>query len=216
MPRARVNGDGLTDKELKLILAVASGKSEKEAAIEAGYSRRNASVMVAKTLAKPRVRKVLNKLTEKVSKRINLGKKQVLRKLSDSLNRSVRDFFHQDGSAITNPHELPENTDAFVDGFRVKEYHDDPERPGEVTRREIDVRFASASAVQALVVRVKGMEAPQQTRNVNANIGGSLSDWEQLLKAAEEEAAKEVGITGEKEVEEQGNAKAIEDDPKDS
>ena len=98
MPRARVNGDGLTDKELKLILAVASGKSEKEAAIEAGYSRRNASVMVAKTLAKPRVRKVLNKLTEKVSKRINLGKKQVLRKLSDSLNRSVRDFFHQDGS----------------------------------------------------------------------------------------------------------------------
>jgi len=188
--------DGLTDKERKLLVGLMSGLSEREAAIEAGYSRRNAAVMAAKTLAKPRVRKVLDELTEKVKGRINLKKRRVLEKLSDSLNRTLRDFFNEDGTAITNPHELPPNTDAFVDGFKVKEYCDDPERPSEVTRREIDVKFASASAIQQLVVKVKGMEAPQQVRQVNLDT--TLSDWEQLLKAAERSANGDLPVEEEK------------------
>ena len=186
MAGAKLGGDRLTDREREFLLeCLVDGNGTRAAmTVYRCKSEKSAGVLAAKVLAKPRVRQALQKLLEQDQRGIRLKKRHVLQRVSDSLNRDLWDFEDQKqgtgrGICVSSLRALPKQTHAYIDGFEVEQFHDDPEHPKRVTRQKIKVRLSPSAAVQEMAMKFKGLFAPE--KHLNASLNTTPSEWEQFL-----------------------------------
>ena len=160
MAAARLGPDGLTDKERLLLLEYLVDGNGTRAAMAAYRckSEKSAGVLASKILAKPRVQKALRQLLNGVDKGIRLKKRHILRSLSDSLNRDLHDF----KGIVPGIEKLPKQTHCYVTGFKIRQYHDDPEHPERVTHEDIEVKLSPVAVDRDQAFRIKGMYKPRQ------------------------------------------------------
>jgi hypothetical protein len=188
MGGVKLGDDNLSDKERAFLLEwIVDGDGTKAAMKVYNCKKKvTASNLASKTLRRPRVRKALQILLDKADpNRIKLRKLDILKNLSLSLNRNLHDL----ATVCPAVRKLPPEVFPYIAGFDVEQFHDDPEHPDLVTRDKIRIRLSPIGEDRDQALRVRGLYAP--SKNLNASMTGTPSDWSALLKAVEEEAEAE-------------------------
>ena len=174
----RIGEDRLTDQERAFLLEwLVDGNGTRAAMVVYNCkSLKVAEIMASRILARKRVRKALQKLLDSDPDRIKLRKKDILKSLSDSMNRDLHDL----AKVCPAVKDLPRQTHSYVSRLDVEEFHEDPEHPRMVTKRQVRIGMSPIAEDRALAAKIRGMITDK-----SVSMAGTPSQWEQFLENVE-------------------------------
>jgi len=175
--KQKVGFDGLTDKERIAVTEWFAGSSM-IAAVRKAYNYTSAKAAereAYRMFHRPRVQKAMREMFKQLDKKARLSRKALLKSLGDSVGRDLHDL----AAVCPGILKVPKEAHAYITGLDIQQYHDDPQDPSRVTREEIKVRIAPVTPDRDQAFKIKGMYAP--TKNLNANVNTTPSEWEQFL-----------------------------------
>jgi phage terminase small subunit len=121
-PRARCRREfdpqGLTLNQEQFVFSYLKTGNGKQAAIEAGYSPRTATVQASKMLRVPKIWNEVERLRRRLRKRWEITADRVLEELAYIAFSDPRELFNSDGS-IKNPVKLSRETVAMLRSWRT-------------------------------------------------------------------------------------------------
>ena len=112
----------LSVRELIFADAVLSGARDKDAALKAGYSKKNASVLAWQLLKKPLVKQYIERGRAKTEQRMDLNRARLEREIARIAFADIRKAYNPDGT-LKPIHELDDDTAAAVSAVEVEEQH---------------------------------------------------------------------------------------------
>lgn len=167
----------LTPKEAIFVDAYCATLSYTKAAQAAGY--KSPGIQGPNIAKRPKVRAELDKRLNQVARKYKIKRNGVIEQLSYALNRDVREFFDDDGIALT-PDKLPKSAAAVVDYFEQTEEYDTE------GNRTIKTKYKLVPKLGAidLALKHKGM-LTEKVQHEHNHKGKITVDWEKYYETTE-------------------------------
>lgn len=157
-----VNLKRLSDKMVRFCFAYMIHMNATQAAIDAGYGVKGASVMGARLLKNPKVKALIGNLRKKDCEKFTIERHKILQHLASGALRDGRDFVDDKGVIHTNLRDLPEDITRAIDGIKQKVRTRTTRDGEEIVEVETELKLMSKAACLDLAMRHKGLFATQE------------------------------------------------------
>ncbi len=150
----------LTDKRVKFVLAYVVHSNATQAAIDAGYSKKVASVQGCKLLKDDRIMALVGKLRREQGERFVIEADEVLEHLIACVVRDGKDFVDDQGMIHENINDLPDETTKAIDGIKqTKRKYFDKALGGNVEEVTTEIKLVSKASAIRMAMEHKGLFA---------------------------------------------------------
>lgn len=179
----------MTGRQEKWVMNYATTGKGRQAAIDAGYSEKVASVVACRLLKNPEVISRLNSIREKDNRKMELTREKVLAELSKSLFRDPVGLQNDEGFIVTDLRQIPKELRTIIDGFKITQNLDEEGRP---ISQKIEVKLVSkSSAIDMGMKHLGAYAAEKQEQRISV-------DWDSLYGRTTivdpvDEAVKQIG-----------------------
>ena len=164
----------LTDRQARFVDEYLIDLSSKDAAIRAGFAKKQAKQAGYRLLQKEHVLEAIEIGKKALSERTGIKADEVIAELRLLAFSNPQDYTKDDGTVITNLRELTRNQAAAIQELVIDEYTDGKGKDARPVKR-IRLKFADKRAAIVDLGRHLGLFTD------NMNLSGSVS-WEDALK----------------------------------
>jgi phage terminase small subunit len=175
MMKKKIKEKLLSERQERFVVEFATTANSRQAALNAGYSKKVASVMACRLLKNPAVVAALNRIKSKDEKKLELTRERVLAELSKGLFRDPAGMENGQGFVVTSLRDIPAELRTIIDGFEVtQQMGDDGEGNYVPISQKIKVKLVpKASVIDMGMKHLGAYAAEKQETKVSL-------DWDQL------------------------------------
>ena len=137
----------------------------KQAAIEAGYSKKTAAFRAVKILKDPRMKALLGKMLNNQYKEFKLEAAEILWHLWACATRNGKDYVDERGHLLLtsqNINDLPDEVTAAIDSIKQKRKVYTTKNGKTVEEIETDIKLVDKGKCIDMAMKHKGLFAPQE------------------------------------------------------
>ena len=179
---------------MEYLLLKAQGKdSPQQAAINAGYPKKSAAQHGYKLLRHPIIKAYIGKLERQDVEELELSRHEILLQVWYAATREARDFVDPKTGIMLLPHQLPDQVQTIIDGFKqeIEEY--DTEDGGTVRKIKMEYKLTPHAAAREQWLKHKGL-FPSEKVEVNHQGRIDVLDWDRLSEVRTIDVASSVPI----------------------
>jgi hypothetical protein len=152
-----------TERQERFIVEFATVANSRQAALNAGYSKKVAGVMGCRLLKMPAVVAALQKIKNKDERKLELTRETVLMELAKGLFRDPAGMENADGFVVTSLREIPPELRTIIDGFKVtQQLGDDGEGNYVPVSQKIEVKLVPKASVIDMGMKHLGAYAAEK------------------------------------------------------
>ncbi len=155
-----------SEREIRFVLEYLVSYSGTKAALAAGYSKKSAGVQGQKTLARPRVKKLIEALRKRDIKEFEIQRHEILWNLWACAVRNGKQFVDERGKLLItsqNINDLPDEVTAAIDSIKQRRKVFHLEDGSEVEEIETEVKLVPKAAALEMAMKHKGLFAAEKT-----------------------------------------------------
>ena len=149
----------LTERQLRFVVEYATTLNSRQSAINAGYSKKTASVIACNLMKKPEIAAALNKIKARDEKKMELTRELVLAELAKGLFRDPAGMEDANGFLVTSLRQIPPELRTIIDSFKVTQQLD---LEGNPISQKIEVKLVPKASVIDMGMKHLGAYAAEK------------------------------------------------------
>lgn len=150
---------GLTERQERFVVEMATLGNGRQAAINAGYSQKVAGVVACRLLKNPIVVAELHKIKKHDLHRAEITRERVLEELARGLFRDPAGMENAEGFVVTRLRDIPIELRTIIDSFRVFQQFG---KDGDIVGQRIEVKLVNKANVIDMAMKHLGAYAAEK------------------------------------------------------